>query len=270
MLDMTQIKAVLQDDTKAANKGIDGCIRKTLIAFYERAENDLKKFQEQVETFYNDAMDRASGTYKRSTRKVILVISLVLATALNADTVHIAKTLWENPSALKKTADNIQSAVKNIHKDQNGNFVIDSVSSNGDQLQIEMMRTDTTNAPDTVRGVTRLIKHEGGKAVPVQTDTVKEIKKIREVMKTQVVYLQHSGIPLGWTKDNMPSGSCKGKAIAWAYKIFGLLLTACALLLGAPFWFDLINKFINVRGTGKKPEEAEDNGDAKNIKTKQS
>lgn len=38
--------------------------------------------------------------------------------------------------------------------------------------------------------------------------------------------------------------------------LFGLLLTALALSLGAPFWFDLLKKLVNLRGTaGVKPEE---------------
>ena len=31
------------------------------------------------------------------------------------------------------------------------------------------------------------------------------------------------------------------------------LAAAAALSLGAPFWFDLLNKFINLRGAGQKP-----------------
>ena len=33
------------------------------------------------------------------------------------------------------------------------------------------------------------------------------------------------------------------------------LLTVLALSMGAPFWFDLLNKFMNVRYTGKSPDE---------------
>jgi hypothetical protein len=35
----------------------------------------------------------------------------------------------------------------------------------------------------------------------------------------------------------------------------GWLITAFAVSLGAPFWFDLLNKFVNVRASGKAPEE---------------
>ncbi|WP_299579595.1 hypothetical protein [Mucilaginibacter sp.] len=35
----------------------------------------------------------------------------------------------------------------------------------------------------------------------------------------------------------------------------GLLITALALSLGAPFWFDLLNKLVSIRAAGVKPEE---------------
>ena len=38
-------------------------------------------------------------------------------------------------------------------------------------------------------------------------------------------------------------------------KILGLLLTAFALQLGSNYWFDLLNKAVNLRATGKKPND---------------
>jgi hypothetical protein len=37
--------------------------------------------------------------------------------------------------------------------------------------------------------------------------------------------------------------------------ILGCLATALAISLGAPFWFDLLSKFVKLRGTGNKPPE---------------
>jgi hypothetical protein len=37
-----------------------------------------------------------------------------------------------------------------------------------------------------------------------------------------------------------------------ASKATGFLLTALAICLGAPFWFDLLNKLVKIRGTGTK------------------
>ena len=39
-------------------------------------------------------------------------------------------------------------------------------------------------------------------------------------------------------------------------KIFGLILTAFAISLGGPFWFDLLNQFMVVRSTIKPQEKS--------------
>jgi hypothetical protein len=38
-------------------------------------------------------------------------------------------------------------------------------------------------------------------------------------------------------------------------KLAGWGITAMAIFLGAPFWFDLLSKIINIRGSGNKPKE---------------
>jgi hypothetical protein len=55
-------------------------------------------------------------------------------------------------------------------------------------------------------------------------------------------------LPVGW--PDTPKLTSFG---AWVMKIVGLLLTGLALSLGAPFWFDLLSKFMNLRGAGTKP-----------------
>ena len=36
-------------------------------------------------------------------------------------------------------------------------------------------------------------------------------------------------------------------------KLLGYILTALAISLGAPFWFDLLKKLVNIRSAGNKP-----------------
>jgi len=43
----------------------------------------------------------------------------------------------------------------------------------------------------------------------------------------------------------------------WAINLIGWLLTAIAVSLGAPFWFDLVNKLVNIRMAGQKPATAD-------------
>lgn len=56
---------------------------------------------------------------------------------------------------------------------------------------------------------------------------------------------------LGWR------GTLKDNGLKdWLERVLGWFLTVLALSMGAPFWFDLLNKFMNVRFAGKSPDEA--------------
>jgi hypothetical protein len=62
-------------------------------------------------------------------------------------------------------------------------------------------------------------------------------------------------IPLGW---DFAGGSqdVPGTWQDWLGKAIGVLLTAAAVSLGAPFWFDLLGKVARLRSTGAPPPTA--------------
>jgi len=55
-------------------------------------------------------------------------------------------------------------------------------------------------------------------------------------------------LPIGWAVTPAPANPGE-----WLLKVLGLLLTAFAATLGAPFWFDVLNKVTMIRGS-LKPE----------------
>jgi hypothetical protein len=57
-----------------------------------------------------------------------------------------------------------------------------------------------------------------------------------------VSQLQGEGFPVGWRQ--LPTD-----ALGWFQKIVGLLFTALAVSLGAPFWYDLLKNLSNIRST---------------------
>jgi hypothetical protein len=66
-------------------------------------------------------------------------------------------------------------------------------------------------------------------------------------------------IPFGWTRSGtasdpraLPSG-----VEGWALKVLGWLIAVAALAAGAPFWFDLLGRLVNMRSTGPKPKPAD-------------
>lgn len=68
----------------------------------------------------------------------------------------------------------------------------------------------------------------------------------KDWLNSQITTLQNLGMPVGWE-----NASCPETFIGVAEKLLGWLMTIIAVSLGAPFWFDLLNKFVNIRSTLK-------------------
>jgi hypothetical protein len=58
----------------------------------------LSKTKENIEKWFNDTMDRASGWYKRQTIIAMFIIGLVLSISFNLDSIQIADALWRQPT----------------------------------------------------------------------------------------------------------------------------------------------------------------------------
>lgn len=55
-----------------------------------------------------------------------------------------------------------------------------------------------------------------------------------------------SPLGLGWDNVDLENNT----TYDWASRVLGWLVTALAISLGAPFWFDLLRKIVNVRSSG--------------------
>ncbi len=67
----------------------------------------------------------------------------------------------------------------------------------------------------------------------------------------EVQRLDSLGLPIGWKDYPWPSDPFEQFT-----RILGILITAFAVTLGAPFWFDVLNKIIVVRSTVKPKEKS--------------
>jgi hypothetical protein len=64
----------------------------------------------------------------------------------------------------------------------------------------------------------------------------------------------------GWQEEGRKTGEG-----FWAWigrllgtHLFGWIITVLATSLGAPFWFDMLNRFVNIRNAGRAPDEPAD------------
>lgn len=184
--------------------------------------------------WFDDSMSRASGLYKRKAQVMVFIVAALLVTGLNADTVAIAKALWVRPELRSAIAD---SAGKYVAQ---GMPVVDKTENTA--------TTEVTNKEGAATtGTTTSITTT---AVPA-VDATKALEETNKRLATTTNELLGLGLPLGWTDDVLRPGE------TWPTKLLGLLLTILACSLGAPFWFDLLGKIVNVRSTGKKPVNAQ-------------
>jgi hypothetical protein len=133
---------------------------------------------------------------------------------------------------------------------------------------IAAILTVVVNA-DTLTVAESLVQDDAlRKAVVAEAEAISRDRE-RSAADVQARYhdLTSMGFPIGWSRT-LPARSetCDTSCVAWSVArdipahIPGWLLTAFAISLGAPFWFDTLNKFMVIRATvkphEKSPEEA--------------
>lgn len=216
-LDESKQIPVWSDIETAVRAMPDSKIRDVLSAQITHANGNLVTLRNNVSIWFDSAMDRVSGIYKRQIKIISFVVGLGIALGFGADSIHVAEALWHDP-AMRAAA--VQSAQ--------------------DYLQQHAARADTASTTSTA-----------GPDGAVNEKSLKDATSMvaSTVSRTQSVLRP---LPLGW--EAPPSDS----NIYWwcGSKALGVLVTGLALMLGAPFWFDVLGKFINIRGTGVKPERA--------------
>jgi len=216
-------------------------VGKPLYAMVVAADNDFDKLKTSIEDWYNSAMDRASGWYKYQTQTMLFFIGLVLAIALNADTVNIVQQLSRNPTLRESIVAAAQSAVAEKKSAQANN-----------PPQVSSPAAGNNPAPGNN---------------PAQGNTPDVAKQLKDV-SDQIKEVEGLGIPLGWPP---PKALQPNEQVGWFCRVwqqatpvlekpttyFGWLLTAVAVSLGAPFWFDMLNKIMIVRSTVKPGEKSQ-------------
>lgn len=85
-------------------------VQQALKALLTAAQGDAVAFRHGVEQWYDDQMERVSGWYRKRIQRVLWVLAFVVAFALNADALQIAKRLWVDPSQRAAIVNQAQSA----------------------------------------------------------------------------------------------------------------------------------------------------------------
>ena len=194
----------------------------TYKALSDKTVSEVELFRGKVENWYDSSMDRLTGKLKkRYSRPATLIVAVVVTALINADSISIAKYLYSNSEARTKIA---------------------------------MQAYDATNDTALVRKVQQMklasdTSSEGAKNLQEFKNTIS--KKITDINKAKQGL--NDVMPLTWKAGELNDDNGKFSGLLLFSKITGLLVSILAIMMGAPFWFDLLNKISNMRGTGSKP-----------------
>jgi hypothetical protein len=166
-------------------------VQQALTVLIDASGDDIVKLREHIEAWYDGAMERVTGWYKRYTQIIIFALGFIVAGLMNADSMAIVRALSTDDALRRGVVEKAEAYVK---------------------------------------------ANDSGAAMAGDAK-----KRLDEAAKK----LSEQRLPLGW-------GEVLGLGpVDWFLRVLGWLLTATAISLGAPFWFDLLNKFMNVRSALK-------------------
>jgi hypothetical protein len=178
----------------------DPRVSKAVLGLLDSAQQDVDLARQRVENWYDDAMERTSGAYKRRAQLVIAALGLGLCVGLNVDSLMIIRELWNDEALRTAVAAEAQKQVGTPQAMDKCN------DKDKDPLNCVAASIRAANMP-----------------------------------------------PIGWAREGvraLPESS------SWLWKVVGILISGVAVAMGAPFWFDLLNKFVNLRLTGSPPPDS--------------
>jgi hypothetical protein len=145
---------------------------------------------------------------------------------------------------------------RNIKRITFGVGVVLALSMNADTLSVTgSLWRDGTLRDAITRNAADIDKFlPGGTAAAGKDPSLDSVVKKLDLLRP---------MPLGWepcsSKCTKAGDTYKFWFGQWSWKkIAGLLITALAISLGAPFWFDVLSKLVNLRTTGIKPKRTDE------------
>ncbi|WP_343634769.1 hypothetical protein [Fluviicola sp.] len=247
-------------------------------SFLDKSGTDYDKLKTHIEQWYNDYMDRVSGWYKTKQRTKFRVFGFLVAISLNVDSLHLLKVLSLDDNLKNRMVESAERTVENLEKDStlrnDISFILKSVAivkdSSGNvtagSVEVARMQQVLKNLDSTSRLKSLIDK--------------KELHELDSAMNM----VSELNVPIGWSKTVAPlswfadepakevhlatihDSKTPGLLAYLAHRnsstdfsnifkyILGIVISGVSLSFGAPFWFEILTKFVNIRRSGKIPQ----------------
>ena len=181
-------------------------------------ESKTAEFKENAEAWFDTSMNLASRWYTEKARTVAFLIGLTLAITVNVDTIAITQQLWREPTLRQTLVAQAQAADSNI-------------------------------GPDSVEN---LEAYYQDLRLPVGWST----KRADNIVACKWISVRNMEFAVERSNQcyTLPALPALNDGWGWIVKLFGILISAIAAMQGAPFWFDMLKKLLQL--SGKKESDA--------------
>ena len=209
---------------------------------------DLARTRKELESWYDGAMDRTAGWYRRQTQVFLFFAGLAVAVLLNVNSLVIAQTL--------ATDDAMRAHLAAIAEAQREDLKPAATPPASPTIEPTESTAVVTAAPQ--------VSPPAAGAQPEATGAWEPSDQNAAIQKAQESF-RAIGLPIGWDQvavDRIAHDFTDANLLQWLLSaiklIAGYLITALAVMLGAPFWFDVLNKIMVIRSTVKPKEKSPD------------
>jgi hypothetical protein len=208
------------------------------------SNGDIEKFKEYLENWFDETMERASGWYKKHTQFILFFVGLTIAIVFNVDSIKIAGKLQKDPKLREQI---VQQANIFLETHPDLNKELSFKKSEFDSIQARMKRNSNL-LTDSLRKVQINDSIDIINYKLLAEYQKKLVKRADSIINTDIVKANDI-LALGW-KTNKGESFNFGSLLR---SLLGWIITALAISLGAPFWYDLLNKFMKLRSSVATP-----------------
>jgi hypothetical protein len=224
-------------------------------AIHTYMQDKTKSLDTILANWFDETMDRVTGLYKRIIQRNLFFVGLIVAIAFNVDSISLFKKLSKDKKA-RETVVNQAIAFMEENKDFDSILIkkrkpalLDSVKAKDTTLLQNPGDTLQKKRADSIRlsKVDSILKQENDSLYRIFDEKRNVVKNLLDDEIAQV----NDALGIGWQKYKNVT-DLDGFDIL--LMVIGWVITGLAITLGAPFWFDLLKKLIQIRGSGSRPD----------------
>lgn len=222
----------------AAAAGIPRAFRATLLSLTDQAQarprlDPLEAFQRELAVLFERSMQRASGVYRRHVQGFCFLAGLLAAIALNLNSLQLAQALHRSNSLREPLANSAAEIVR--------------ARSTAAVAPAGLAASASGLSPDQ-EALVRLLSED----LPI--DPLVLLTPTPTFAASLSAPDSLPPCPGGRSASN---GSCPARrglrldGVRLLQAIPGWLVSALAISMGAPFWFEVLTRLVNVRAIGR-------------------